>query len=132
MTNWGRKVFVSPGVVVDGQLVTNDLVEINLGIRILLGSSYYQSWENEPMFVERDALGNPVDRNHPWNQTTIPAAAEAQLRRQVQLGHVAALVRRHGPLGGDTGGGPIARLWATALGGLVDMRLREVDRAQRR
>src|SRR5256884_8223514 len=54
MTNWGRKMFVSPGVVVDGQLVTNDLVKINLGIRILLGSSYYQSWENEPMFVERD------------------------------------------------------------------------------
>ena len=72
MTNWGRKMFVSPGVIVDGQLVTNDLVKINLGIRILLGSSYYQSWENEPMFVERDELGNPVDRNHPWNQTTIP------------------------------------------------------------
>ena len=102
MTNWGRKMFVSPGVIVDGQLVTNDLVKINLGIRILLGSSYYQSWENEPMFVERDELGNPVDRNHPWNQTTIPAAAKAQLRRQVQLGHVAALVRRHGPLGAAT------------------------------
>ncbi len=72
MTDWGRKAFVSPGVVVDGKLVTNDLVKINLGIRILLGSSYYQSWENEKMFVERDALGNPVDRNHPWNQSTIP------------------------------------------------------------
>src|SRR5437868_11109647 len=72
MTDWGRKMFVSPGVVVDGKLVTNDLVKINLGIRILLGSSYYENWENEPMFVERDALGNPVDRNHPWNQTTIP------------------------------------------------------------
>ena len=71
MTHWGRKAFVSPGVVVDGKLVTNDLVEINLGIRILLGSSYYESWEDQPMFVTRDALGNPVDRNHPWNQTTI-------------------------------------------------------------
>ena len=44
-----------------------------------------------------DPLGNPVDRRHPWNQHTHPAAAEARLRRQVQLGHVAALVRRHGP-----------------------------------
>ncbi len=30
-------MFVTPGVVVDGKLVTTDLVEINLGIRILLG-----------------------------------------------------------------------------------------------
>ena len=45
----------------------------------------------------KDPLGNPVDRRHPWNQHTDPAAAEARLRRQVQLGHVAALVRRHGP-----------------------------------
>src|SRR6266536_1982590 len=72
MTNWGRKMFVSPGVIRDGQLLTNDLVEINLGIRILLGSSYYEDWEDQEMFVTRDALGNPVDRRHPWNQHTIP------------------------------------------------------------
>ena len=45
MTEWGRTMFVTPGVVVDGKLVTTDLVEINLGIRILLGSSYYDDWE---------------------------------------------------------------------------------------
>ena len=45
MTDWGRKMFVTPGVVVDGKLVTTDLVEINLGIRILLGSSYYEDWD---------------------------------------------------------------------------------------
>jgi len=38
MTDWGRKMFVTPGVVVDGELVTTDLVDINLNIRILLGS----------------------------------------------------------------------------------------------
>src|SRR6478672_4443485 len=27
MTDWGRKMFVTPGVVVDGKLVTNDLVD---------------------------------------------------------------------------------------------------------
>ena len=53
---------VTPGVVVDGKLVTNDLVEINLGIRILLGSSYYDDWEGQEMFVTQDPLGNPVDR----------------------------------------------------------------------
>jgi hydrogenase large subunit len=47
MTDWGRKMFVTPGVVVDGKLVTTDLVEINLGIRILLGSSFYRGWEDQ-------------------------------------------------------------------------------------
>ena len=31
MTKWGRAMGVTPGVVVDGKLVTNDLVDINLG-----------------------------------------------------------------------------------------------------
>lgn len=73
MTDWGRKMFVTPGVVVDGKLVTNDLTEINLGIRILLGSSYYDDWEGREQFVTHDPLGNPVDPRHPWNQHTIPA-----------------------------------------------------------
>ena len=39
-------MFVTPGIVVDGKLVTTDLVDINLNIRILLGSSYYDEWKN--------------------------------------------------------------------------------------
>jgi len=33
-------MYVTPSVIVDGKVVTNDLVQINLGMRILLGSSY--------------------------------------------------------------------------------------------
>jgi hydrogenase large subunit len=120
MTNWGRKAFVSPGVVVDGKLHTNDLVEINLGIRILLGSSYYQSWEDQPMFVEKDALGNPVDRNHPWNQTTIPDPQKRDFDDKYSWVMSPRWFDGKDHLAADTGGGPIARLWATALGGLVD------------
>jgi hydrogenase large subunit len=36
MGEWGRGAFVTPGIVVDGELVTTNLVDINLGIRILL------------------------------------------------------------------------------------------------
>ncbi|MFD4151093.1 nickel-dependent hydrogenase large subunit, partial [Streptomyces goshikiensis] len=58
MTDWGRKMFVTPGVVVDGKLVTNDLTEINLGIRILLGSSYYDDWQGQEKFeVPDEGLG---------------------------------------------------------------------------
>ena len=38
MTDWGRRRFVTPGLVFNGELITTDLVEINLAIRILLGS----------------------------------------------------------------------------------------------
>jgi hydrogenase large subunit len=123
MTNWGRKMFVTPGVVVDGKLVTTDLVDINLNIRILLGSSYYDDWKNAETFVKTDPLGNPVDKNHPWNQTTIPRPQKRDFNGKYTW---VMSPRWHDKRTGDhlaldTGGGPIARLWATALAGLVDI-----------
>ncbi len=123
MTNWGRKMFVTPGVVVDGQLVTTDLVDINLNIRILLGSSYYDDWKNAETFVKTDPLGNPVDKNHPWNQTTIPRPQKRDFGgKYTWVMSPRWFDKRTGDhLALDTGGGPIARLWATALAGLVDI-----------
>ena len=120
MTNWGRKMFVSPGVIRDGELLTNDLVEINLGIRILLGSSYYEDWEDQEMFVTHDPLGNPVDRRHPWNQHTIPRPQKRNFEDKYSWVMSPRWFDGTNHLAADTGGGPIARLWATALGGLVD------------
>ncbi|MFI9645829.1 nickel-dependent hydrogenase large subunit [Streptomyces sp. NPDC052040] len=122
MSEWGRAMYVTPGVVVDGKLVTNDLVDINLGIRILLGSSYYEDWANQEPYVTRDPLGNPVDMRHPWNQTTVPMPQKRDFD-----GNYSWVMsprwyhkdtREHLAL--DTGGGPLARLWSTALNGLVD------------
>lgn len=126
MTDWGRAMYVTPGVVVDGRLVTTDLVEINLGLRILLGSSYYQDWQNEETFVTHDPLGNPVDKRHPWNQTTIPKPQKRDLngRNGGKYSWVMSPRWYQGQTGDylplDTGGGPLARLWATALADLVD------------
>jgi hydrogenase large subunit len=116
-------MFVTPGVVVDGKLVTTDLVDINLNIRILLGSSYYDDWKNAETFVKTDPLGNPVDKNHPWNQTTIPRPQKRDFSgKYTWVMSPRWLDKRTGDhLALDTGGGPIARLWATALAGLVDI-----------
>jgi hydrogenase large subunit len=121
MGDWGRRMFVTPGVVVDGKLVTNDLIDINLGMRILLGSSFYDSWENDEMFVRYDPIGNPVDRNHPWNQTTMPHPQRRDFRNKYTwVMSPRWYDRRTGDhLALDTGGGPIARLWSTAISGLV-------------
>ncbi|GLY83254.1 nickel-dependent hydrogenase large subunit [Actinoallomurus iriomotensis] len=122
MTDWGRAMHVTPGVVVDGELVTTDLVDINLGIRILLGSSYYEDWVNEEPFVTHDPLGNPVDIRHPWNQTTIPLPQKRDFDDKYSwVMSPRWLDRRSGELLAlDTGGGPFARLYVTALAGLVD------------
>ncbi|NDQ57024.1 MAG: nickel-dependent hydrogenase large subunit [Acidipila sp.] len=123
MKDWGRAMYVTPGVVVDDKLVTTDLVDINLNIRILLGSSYYDGWENNEKFVKNDPLGNPVDQNHPWNQTTNPRPQKRDFAgKYTWVMSPRWLDKRTGDhLALDTGGGPIARLWATALAGIVDI-----------
>ncbi|GAA0564354.1 nickel-dependent hydrogenase large subunit [Actinomadura livida] len=122
MDRWGKAMYVTPGIVIDGELLTTNLVDINLGMRILLGSSYYDDWVNEDPFVTLDPLGNPVDMRHPWNQTTVPVPQKRDFNEKYswvmsprwlhpQTGEHLAL---------DTGGGPFARLYTTALAGLVD------------
>ncbi|QDU99193.1 nickel-dependent hydrogenase large subunit [Lignipirellula cremea] len=121
MAEWGRAMYVTPGIVVDGKLVTTDLVDINLGMRIMLGSSFYQDWQEQEKFVDVDPLGNPVDQRHPWNQTTTPRPQKRNFDDKYtwvmsprwydkEQGQNLAL---------DTGGGPLARLWITALAGRV-------------
>ncbi|MEU7829617.1 nickel-dependent hydrogenase large subunit [Nonomuraea sp. NPDC049129] len=123
MGEWGRGMFVTPGIVLDGELRTTSLVDINLGMRILLGSSFYDDWVNEEVFVTHDPLGNPVDRRHPWNQTTLPKPQ----KRDLAGGNYSWVMsprwyddRTGDHLALDTGGGALARLWTTALAGIVD------------
>ena len=123
MNEWGREMFVTPGIILDNELITTNLIDINLGIRILLGSSYYDDWNNSETFVSHDPLGNPIDQRHPWNQTTIPKPQDRSFANKYswvvsprwydqRTGDYLAL---------DTGGGALARLWTTALAGLVDI-----------
>ncbi|WP_086568003.1 nickel-dependent hydrogenase large subunit, partial [Streptomyces alboverticillatus] len=122
MNTWGNAMFVTPGIVVDNKLVTTDLVDINLGLRVLLGSSYYEDWTGEETYVDKDPLGNPVDQRHPWNQTTLPKPQ----KRDLDGGNYSWVMsprwydqRTGDHLALDTGGGPLARLWTTALAGKV-------------
>jgi hydrogenase large subunit len=121
MANWGRKMYVTPGIIVDGKLVTNNLVDINLGIRILLGSSYYEDWEDQETFVTHDPLGNPVDKRHPWNQHTVPKPQKREFDGNYSWVMSPRWYDGKDYLPLETGGGPIARLWSTALSGLVDI-----------
>ena len=123
MDQWGNAMYVTPGIVVDGQLVTTNLVDINVNLRILLGSSYYEGWGGAETFVKHDPLGNPIHQDHPWNQTTFPKPQRRDFdKNYTWVMSPRWLDQRTGEhLALDTGGGPLARLWATALAGKVDM-----------
>ena len=124
MTDWGRARFVTPGLVFDGELVSTDLVEINLAIRIMLGSSYFDDWAGrEAPFVTKDPLGNAVDPRHPWNKVTLP---KPQARDFADKYSWVASPRMYNAkkdtfVASDTGGGPFARQWVTAKAGLLDI-----------
>ena len=79
--------------------------------------------QNAETFVKNDPLGNPVDQRHPWNQTTIPRPQKRDFNgNYTWVMSPRWYDKRTGDhLALDTGGGPIARLWATALAGLVDI-----------
>ena len=124
MNEWGNHRYVTPGLVFGGELITTDLVEINLAIRILLGSSYFDDWaETETPFVTKDPLGNAGRPAAPVEQGDPAEAAEARLQRQVLAGSsrrgcTTSATTRY--VACDTGGGPFARQWCTAKAGKVD------------
>ena len=124
MTEWGRRRFVTPGLVFKGELITTDLVEINLAIRILLGSSYFEDWVGTTTpFVTKDPLGNAVDPRHPWNKQTIPKPQARDFADKYSWVNSARMydAKNDRYVANDTGGGPFARQWVTAKAGLVDL-----------
>jgi hydrogenase large subunit len=64
-----------------------------------------------------------VDKRHPWNQTTTPRPQKRDFKEKYTwVMSPRWFDKRTGDhLALDTGGGPIARFWATALAGLVDI-----------
>ena len=69
---------------------------------------------------------------HPWNQHTIPKPQKRDFDEQVQLGDVAALVRRQGPPRARHRRRPARAAVGDRARGPGRHRLRQGDRAQRR
>ncbi len=67
---WGERRPSTPGVVLDGELVTTRLTDINIGWEEFVAHSYYEEWSGDR--YETDMVGNPISPYHPWNKRTIP------------------------------------------------------------
>ncbi len=124
-----EKRFIKPGLIIDGELVTTKLTEINLGTIELVDRGFYEEWNSK--FVEKDPLGNPVVwgrsdllKYHPWNKTTIPKPQAQDWHSKYTWTGTVRYVTKDGKIH-PVEVGPIARMWAQALhdGGKVKIEL---------
>jgi len=67
---WGQKRWSTPGVLIDGELVTTRLTDINVGWEEFVDHAYYDEWDGSRYAT--DDLGNPISPYHPWNKQTLP------------------------------------------------------------
>ena len=67
---WGQQRWSTPGAIVNGELVTTRLQDLNVGVEEFIEHSYYENWDGHPF--KTDPLGAPLSPYHPWNKTTIP------------------------------------------------------------
>ncbi|MEQ9424326.1 MAG: nickel-dependent hydrogenase large subunit [Cyclobacteriaceae bacterium] len=67
---WGEARWATPGVLVDGEVVTTSLQRLNVGMEEFVEHSYYEKWNGHP--YPKDPLGSPLSPHHPWNKETIP------------------------------------------------------------
>ena len=122
MERWGDAMFVTPGVVVDGKLHTHSLVDINLGTPDPFGQFVLRRLDR-PGDVRQDRSARQPGRS----AASVEPAHQPAARRSGTMEDKYSWVMSPRWFDGkdhlalDTGGGPLARLWATALAGLVDI-----------
>lgn len=103
---WGQRRWATPGAIVDGELVTTDLHQINIGTEEFVDHSYYEDWGSTRH--PEDEVGNPLSRFHPWNQETRPKPSGQNWKEKYSWAKAPRWDRRAAE------GGAYTRLWTTA------------------
>ena len=110
VNNWGNARWSTPGIVIDGKLVTTNLTDINMGTEEFVEHSFYEDWtQGGPQRYRSDPLGNPISPYHPWNKTTIPKPSATNFRERYTWDTALRWDRK--PV--ETG--VYGRMWTTAL-----------------
>ena len=111
---WGERRWSTPGVIVDGQVVTTKLQAMNIGIEEFIEHSYYEPW-GAPRYTT-DPAGNPISPFHMWNKETKPQPAGQNWREKYSWSTAPRWDRR--AMEGECS----ARLWLIAAGGVMPHR----------
>ena len=111
-SDWGQRRLATPGAVVNGELRTTRLAELNLGFEEFVSHSYYEQWEGNRF--PTDPQGAPLSPNHPWNKETTPDPAKRSWKEKYTWGTAPRWDRE------AMESGPLARQWITALADKID------------
>ena len=104
---WGDGRWATPGVIVDGELRTTRLQDINIGIEEFVEHSFYEGWNGQRF--PTDPLGAPLSPNHPWNKETKPRPEGINWKEK----YTWDTAPRWDRLAMETG--PYSRMWNTAV-----------------
>ncbi|MDX1657192.1 MAG: nickel-dependent hydrogenase large subunit [Nitriliruptorales bacterium] len=110
---WGQRRLTTPGVVIDGELRTTNLRQINLGIEEFVDHSFYERWADDDEPGEAPD-GAPLSPFHPWNKRTIPRPEATSWRDRYSWSTAPRWDRE------AMESGPLARQWITVAAGLVE------------
>jgi len=75
---WGEARWATPGILVNGEVVTTNLQQLNAGMEEFVEHSYYEKWDHQRYAT--DPMGIPLSPNHPWNKETIPKPGKQSWR----------------------------------------------------
>ena len=104
---WGERRWATPGVIIDGELKTTKLQNINLGLEEFIDHSYYEGWDGHRF--KEDPSGAPLSPYHPWNKVTKPKPTGQNWREKYTWSTSPRWDRM------VTEGGAYARVWNTAV-----------------
>ena len=117
MTSWGEKRMVTPGIIIDGKLITNDLMEIQVGVQEYVTHSYYE--ETKIAEIPVDPMGNKLTKDHPWNEDTLPKPGkEKDWANKYTWAKTPRWLDWKKRINGETHvieAGPLARMWVHAV-----------------
>jgi hydrogenase large subunit len=108
---WGRARLSTPGVIVDGELRTTNLTEIDMGVEEFVDHSYYEDWTEGKQRFDTTPAGGPISPYHPWNKETRPKPESGSWNGSYSWGAAPRWDRE--PM--ETGAH--ARQWITAVAG---------------
>ena len=106
---WGERRWGTPGVVLDGKLVTTDLHRINAGLEEFVDHSFYDEWADKPVPFATDPVGMPLSPYHMWNKETLPKPQGRSWREKYSWATSPRWDRQ------VVEGGAYARMWTTAI-----------------
>jgi hydrogenase large subunit len=106
---WGKARLSTPGVIIDGELRTTNLTEVDMGVEEFVDHSFYEDWTDDETRFDETPAGGPISPYHPWNKETRPKPEGTSWREKYTWGTSPRWDRQVMETG------PHSRHWLTAM-----------------